>query len=262
MSELNSTITHCLFISIKFCCVVSVYKLRTSNYWLSHYFETTTTTKKHQKNSKLFLRIYSISHIFLLWLSSTHWPLSQSLFKLVVANHFLRFFFSVWCNWMDYCYFCSLSLILSPFRCTFMICYCCCCLFHHFSIRVCVCVSFTWVFHFWNTFNGAWQKTLHSTIYTEMSIDSHTLSSTLCTAAMHIESHSIHYTAMKQAGKQAGKQTQNTTKLDSTRFDVNLLFDVLRENAVYSGEECVACTMRLSFFPPFFFLSTTSHSTV
>lgn len=73
---------------------------------------------------------------------------------------------------------------------------------------------------------------------------------------MHIGSHSIHYTAIKQASK----QTQNTTKLDSTRFDVDLLFGVLRENAVKWRRVCdVYYAMRLSFFPTVF--STTSHST-
>lgn len=95
-----------------------------------------------------------------------------------------------------------------------------------------------------------------------MSIDllTHSLSSTLCTAAMHIGSHSIHYTAMRQASKQTNTE-HNKTRLDSTRFDVSLLFGVLRENAVYSGEECVVYVLCCAsfFFPTVF--STTSHST-
>lgn len=144
-----------------FCCVCSHFTLLTI---------TLLWGNNNIRNTKLFSWIYSILHIFLLRLSSTLWPLSQSPFKLV-ANHFL--FCECVCGAIEwntvtfalfysfYPFFAAHLWFVIVVVCFIILC---------FSVAVWVCslamcasMSFTWVFHFWNTFNGAWQKTLHYT---------------------------------------------------------------------------------------------------
>lgn len=234
-----------------FCCVCSHFTLLTI---------TLLWGNNNIRNTKLFSWIYSILHIFLLRLSSTLWPLSQSPFKLAasvcvvqlngILLLLLSFTRSIPFSLHIYgllllLFVSSFGVFLSP--CEYALLQC---------VRVCLSLEF-FTFGIHLMAHDKKHYTIH--IYTEMSIDSLTLSSTLCTAAMHIGSHSIHYTAMKQASKQTNTE-HNKTRLHSVwcGFVVRCF---TRECSINARSVCcILCYMLLSFFPPFSLLHHTQHS--
>lgn len=214
--------------------IVFVNLLNFAHFLVATFFNTLTTFAKSVQiggESFSFLRVcvVQLNGILLLLCSFTR----SIPFSLHIYGLLLLLFVS------------SFGVFLSP--CEYALLQC---------VRVCLSLEF-FTFGIHLMAHDKKHYTIH--IYTEMSIDSLTLSSTLCTAAMHIGSHSIHYTAMKQASKQTNTE-HNKTRLHSVRCGF-VVWCFTRECSINARSVCcILCYMLLSFFPPFSLLHHTQHS--
>lgn len=139
--------------------------VHTSHFWLSHYFEATTTSETRNcfreftqfctfsccdflQHSDHFRKVRSNWLRIIFFSASVCGAIEWNTVTFVLFHSFYPFFAAhLWFVIVVVCF------IIWCFSVAVWVC----------SLAMCASVSFTWVFHFWNTFNGAWQKTLHYT---------------------------------------------------------------------------------------------------